>query len=317
MATMKSSEDNISGVKTERERKRKEKKLLKKETLLLAKEQLLEVQGKGVEEESFDELLLAVIGVLDALKHEGNVAGWMRSGGLVKIGGGDQETISEIPETEEMPVTTTTMTTSMSTLDPQTTTLASSSTLTPRSKHDSSAISIQGPSKRRRLTHSHSQTDKELDGEQTMEMDSDSDSDSEMAVSTTPTTKRKSFSVPSSLSPPLRDTTIPIHGERSEQTPFSSARREQALTGVPLSTGMKAVLAASIKTPTYNMDSVSTPTPIPQTPTDPLLWYERACVLSHWVQRGRKALAELEIDVIHGVVSPNQIGKMGGEKSRD
>ena len=69
----------------------------------------MEVQGKGVEEESFDELLLAVIGVLDALKHEGNVAGWMRSGGLVNIGGGDQETISEIPETEETPITTTTM----------------------------------------------------------------------------------------------------------------------------------------------------------------------------------------------------------------
>ncbi|KIM37410.1 hypothetical protein M413DRAFT_423204 [Hebeloma cylindrosporum] len=33
----------------------------------------------------YDETLLAVIGVLDQIKHESNVAGWMRSGGLLRI----------------------------------------------------------------------------------------------------------------------------------------------------------------------------------------------------------------------------------------
>ena len=33
----------------------------------------------------YDETLLAVIGVLDQIKHESNVAGWMRSGGLLRV----------------------------------------------------------------------------------------------------------------------------------------------------------------------------------------------------------------------------------------
>jgi len=36
-------------------------------------------------ERQYDETLLAVVGVLDRIKHEGNVAGWMRSGGLLHV----------------------------------------------------------------------------------------------------------------------------------------------------------------------------------------------------------------------------------------
>jgi hypothetical protein len=65
----------------------------------LAKEQQLEEEGKDeigrrVEEESYDVMLLAVIGILDELKDEGNVVGWMRSGALIHVVG-DQETILE------------------------------------------------------------------------------------------------------------------------------------------------------------------------------------------------------------------------------
>jgi hypothetical protein len=113
------------------------------------------------------------------------------------------------------------------------------------------------------------------------------------------------------LSSPLRDiSSISIHGERIL---YSSARHEQALTGVPLSTGAKAAVASK-KTATTSNNMYTVSTPIPETSTDPPLWFERPRVLSHWVQRGRKALAELEIDVVHGVVSPNKIGRMGGEK---
>jgi hypothetical protein len=203
MAAVKSSENPTTEVENneaERERKRKEKKLFKKEKLLLAKEQQLEVQGNGVEEEeSYDELLLAVIGILDALKHEGNVAGWMRGGGLVRVVGGDQETLPPNP---------------------------------------------------RRF----------------------------------------------SLSPSL------FH------LPYKTLL-DQETTGVPLFTFDEL---ASSTTPTgNNMNSASTPTPtpvIPQSQYHPLLWYERPCVLSHWVQRGRKALAELGIDIIHGVVPKIQNG---------
>jgi hypothetical protein len=308
MAAVKSSENPTTEVENneaERERKRKEKKLFKKEKLLLAKEQQLEVQGNGVEEEeSYDELLLAVVGILDALKHEGNVAGWMRSGGLVHVVGGDQETISETPETEETLVTTTTTTTMSMPIpipNPQTTVISSIFPLSPRSKRDSSSISIQGPSKRRRLSHSQ---DMGLDGERTLEMDSDSEM---VVLPTTPTmiTDKKSLSmssVPSSESP-----LHPSPPHSSESPLLFSAQVEQALTGVPLSTAAEA--AASSTTPTEtsgnNMTSGSTPTPIPQTQFQHLLWHKRPCVLSYWVQRGRKALAELEIDIIHGVVPPN------------
>ncbi|KJA15435.1 hypothetical protein HYPSUDRAFT_149081, partial [Hypholoma sublateritium FD-334 SS-4] len=46
----------------------------------------------------YDETLLAVVGVLDRIKHEGNVAGWMRSGGLLTTALG---TGTHGPETDD------------------------------------------------------------------------------------------------------------------------------------------------------------------------------------------------------------------------
>jgi hypothetical protein len=186
-AAVKSSEETTTDIESneaELKRKRKEKRLFELNKLL----EQLEMQGKeGVEEEErYDELLLAVIGVLDALKHVGNVAGWMRGGGLVRVVSADQE-----------------------------------------AGFNSS--------------------------------------------------KRPIFIQPQTL-------------------------LDQA-TGVPSSTAAEA--AASSTTPTEtsgnNMTSGSTPTPIPHTQFQHLLWHKRPCVLSYWVQRGRKALSELGIDIIDGV----------------
>jgi hypothetical protein len=41
------------------------------------------VDASAEPEMRYDETLLAVVGVLDHVKHEGNVAGWLRSGGLL------------------------------------------------------------------------------------------------------------------------------------------------------------------------------------------------------------------------------------------
>ena len=114
--------------------------------LLPAKE---ETQGKediqvgrvAEEEESYDELLLAVIGILDGLKYEGNVAGWMRSGGLIHVG--DQQAIlgsnhsprTPDPSSENAEVTTPTTATT---------------TLSPRTKRDGSPMPIPGLSTKRR-----------------------------------------------------------------------------------------------------------------------------------------------------------------------
>ena len=301
MAVVKSSEEaNTDGVDdkdAERKRRRKEKILLKKEKLLLAKEQQLKEGVAEEEEKSYDEFMLAVIGILDALKHEGNVASWMRSGGLVRV------VEDTIPETEETP------TTSMPALS-----TISDEVETPRSKRDSSTISIEeGPSKRRRLRHS-----------QDMELDSDSEmvvlpSTPRMTTTTTDNERRSSSmsSVPS-LSPVILHPSPPHSSSSSSSSPPPlpplSAQVEQALTGVPLSTDADAAASSSITTTTSttttnesfgdNKNSVSTPTESQK----PLLWYETPSVLSHWAQRGRKALAELGIDVMHGVVPPNQSG---------
>ncbi|KAI0367893.1 hypothetical protein BV20DRAFT_531534 [Pilatotrama ljubarskyi] len=64
------------GAETSKKRKRKEKKLQRRAALL----EQLDADGKP--EVSYDETLLAVIGVLDEIKAQANVAAWIRSGGL-------------------------------------------------------------------------------------------------------------------------------------------------------------------------------------------------------------------------------------------
>ena len=289
----------------ERKRKRKEKKLSKKEKLLLAEQQQLEVYM------NYDELLLAVVGILDALKHEGNVAGWMRSGGLVHVGN-DQETILETPETEDTPGTTTTM--KIPIPNPQTT-LTSDLPLNPKSKRGSPTISIQGPSKRRKLTQSRDMESDPPTAAHIEQISGELDSDSEMAVlSTTPTmstNKRRSLStspVPSSPSPPNSSSSPLILDQVKPPLMGSLVTYASAIKASMVKASMvKAAAASSTTTVTpkasgNDMDNtVSTPIPIPQSESQPLLWYETPCILFYWAQRGRKALAELGIDIIHGV----------------
>ena len=236
---------DVENKETERTRKRQEKKKLKKEKLLLEKEQQLEAQRKDesgkVEEEHYDELLLAVIGILDRLKLQGNVAGWMRSGGLINVG--DQETVLESnasidspagtpSPTSENPKTTTT-TIPIANLP---TTITSASPPISRAKRDGSTPPIQGPPKRRRLNPLDNSSDNEtVDGPVSVVGKRALNSDSEMVVA----------------------------------GPTTTISEESA---------------------------------------QPLSWYEIPSVLSYWAQHGRKALAELGIEVVAGVVPPNQNG---------
>ena len=323
---MESSEESTEvkeSKEAEPKRTKEEKGMGNLEKLILASEQQ-EIEEKrkrravkkmGKKKKGYDELLLAVIGILDALKHEGNVAGWMRSGGLVHVDGDHQKRISETPETE----TTTTTSTIATTLT------TSTLPLTPRSKRDSPTTPIQGPSKRRRLTHDTELEPSSAYGERL-------DPDSGMVVlPTTLTTMTTSLSIsvpssPSHPSPPRSSSS----SSPSSSSPLLSAQVEQALTGVPLSTTVEeaaAAAASSSTTPTPttttigNKISVSTrrpaatttaPPPFPQLVETQPLWCEIPCVLSHWAERGRKALAELGIEVIHGVVSPDQSGNQKG-----
>lgn len=267
MAIKSSEETDVENKEAERKRKKREKKILKKGKLLLAKE-------------SYDEFLLAVIGILDGLKHEGNVAAWIRSGGLVHDVG-DQETIPESNNIEgNAPVPVPTSETPETETAPMSNSRSPTSPLNPSIKRDNSTIPTRGPSKRRRLTHF---SDTEIDpvsvtGERVLELASDSD----MAVP--PAT-------PGMITTPLHSSPL------RSSSPLSSS--VQTLMGVPLSTA---------ETPSCIKNSISTLTSTYQPRPEPLLWYEIPSVLSRWAQHGRKALAELGIEVTSGVVAPNRNG---------
>ena len=110
---------------TKQQKKRKSKRLAKKEAIRKAKEELeqeaLLVQAEFAEVEEgeispedllraqeteeaqlialrdkmvYDETLLALIGILDHIKYEGNVAGWMRSGGLLRLDFSEEITLT-------------------------------------------------------------------------------------------------------------------------------------------------------------------------------------------------------------------------------
>ncbi|RXW19610.1 hypothetical protein EST38_g6239 [Candolleomyces aberdarensis] len=76
-------------------RKRSEKKVKQlAERIAKATADAVGDDGKPLE---YDQTLLAIVGVLDAVKHEDNIAGWMRSGGLVDVDGAYGRSRSETP----------------------------------------------------------------------------------------------------------------------------------------------------------------------------------------------------------------------------
>ncbi|KAL4248193.1 hypothetical protein ABKN59_007123 [Abortiporus biennis] len=79
-----------------RKRKRKEKKLKK------AVERATATEGEQLGE--YDDTLIAIIGILDEIKHQANVASWIRFGGLWGLGGSPADSnISTVADTGEEP----------------------------------------------------------------------------------------------------------------------------------------------------------------------------------------------------------------------
>jgi hypothetical protein len=74
-------QDDVEDKRTQRRKEKKEKKKAEK-FATLTEQDLHPVDSDGRPLE-YDQTLLAVIGVLDAIREEDNVAGWTRSGGLV------------------------------------------------------------------------------------------------------------------------------------------------------------------------------------------------------------------------------------------
>jgi hypothetical protein len=87
---MSESESKNGAVEETKSKKRKRHKKGKKKSAEVSNQETLDVQDAEDEPAShkyrYDESLLAIIGVLDALKFESNVAGWIRSGRLWAVG---------------------------------------------------------------------------------------------------------------------------------------------------------------------------------------------------------------------------------------
>ena len=289
-----------------------------------------EVAGGGEEEEIYDETLLAVIGVLDALKHEGNVAGWIRSGGLVNVGD-HHETISATPETDMTTTTTTPLSTPIHTkvkpvssegedlyqdlypgIDWKT---------TPHLKLEDLASMIPTTS-----GFSNDEQTRKLEDLDTKKMEAPMKMTDEERLSPIP---RPSSPLPPS--PPPSPSSSPLRPAQAEQTssfkprgllsddanldPAAIAKSGSINDAWSLELDSESklkVLMEKTNKKSHDKDSESIPTPLPPKPEEPqsqverpLLWYEKRSVLSHWVKRGREVLAELGIEeVVHGTMPP-------------
>ena len=226
---------------TRQQKKRKEKRSAKKEAIRKAKEEaekeaelaaqqdaeIEEGEIAGDEEEErdvglsesepaplkYDETLLAVIGVLDHIKHEGNIAGWIRQGGLLNI---------DLVDTVQV--------------------------TTVRRESPSAKPS---PKKKRKLEETR-------------------------AISVEPGRDAQPPSSPASLPP------------RSSQVPES-----------PSDNRLSSPCLASPEKDALHGQQPSTDETLNPSPT---LWFERSVVLSHWADRGRRALTELDIEAESGII---------------
>lgn len=78
-------QDQLNEDPSTSKRKRSEKQVKKlAERIAKATADAIGDDGKPLE---YDQTLLAIVGILDAVKNEDNVAGWMRTGGLVDVDG--------------------------------------------------------------------------------------------------------------------------------------------------------------------------------------------------------------------------------------
>jgi len=232
----------------------------------------------------YDETLLAVVGILDTIKYESNVSGWMRGGGLVKAPFWGKDSISSgegaIAAVKEQD--------------------GSRARSTSRS-----TTPVPPPAKRRKVEAGGAP---EADADAGMiPMDSDAappsspvqpPPSSQMTASEDVGVKANAAmdmdDIPSSSLPP------PPQGQGQEVG-------EQAATGVPLVSLASAtgVVIESTST-TTTISNAAGAIPISTAPGSKAvqpLWYTNPTAMSYWAERGRKALSELGIRVESGIVS--------------
>ncbi|PPQ91766.1 hypothetical protein CVT25_000591 [Psilocybe cyanescens] len=253
----------------------------------------------------YDQTLLAVVGILDRVRWEGNVAGWMRGGGLVSVEGVDFDLEGDVSENEavkekgvkqdavalkhenkhEKPGESTART---RTHTPPTRSRDASPSPGPPSSTSSPAPNSK---KRRRVG--------EEGAEKNTDMGMGMDTSSDVALTATKVADVRSMDTSAdgvNASPAQAQAPETATGTKKTNDEASlekdKEKEEQTATGVP-------TISEPTSTPT---NAAAAPTPPPLPPPSPKLWYEHREILAFWAERGRKALGELGIEVQSGIV---------------
>lgn len=238
----------------------------------------------------YDETLLAVVGVLDRIKHEGNVAGWMRSGGLLT---------TALPT--DAPAATETIPATTETASATTETAPTTTEATPTTDEATPILIPTAPA----------QSDTTSDINKGTKHGAPS-RDGSPTESANPTKRRKLSIASSSGGPePENDdagaSALPTPPPSSQLTAFTAAdEAEQVATGVPLSSPIPEPASLPVS---------QLPSAEPQN-AKAGLWYEDPAVLLYWADRGRAALKELGIPVESGMIAipgGSQNGRMKGK----
>ena len=223
---------------------------------------------------AYDETLLAVIGVLDAVKHQDNVAGWMRHGGLLKVEGWEHTDVgqakSRLLETE---------------------TSEEHERSTRRRASKSPPGSPPSP-KKQRMNDESSGNDAAIavppgppsssPSVPTTTLDSTDGISSPHAAEVVPSSQLQSEEDPGSdLSVPSSPVVRPADVKAAEEA------SEQVETGVPMTVGVDSLREDGTH--------------------DVSLWFQHRHTLAYWCARGRKACEELGIEVTSGVRTPTEV----------
>jgi len=255
----------------------------------------------------YDETLLAVVGILDTIKYESNISGWMRGGGLVRAPFGEEHSIASGEGATEW-----------------TRTAAMKEQGGSRARSTSrSTTPVPPPAKRRKVEAGGAARPVDEANSSPNPLNS---SRPEADANARMTTIDSDAAPPSSpvLPPPSSQMTasedVDVKAEaamdmndiRSSSSPpppqdQGQEVEEQAATGMPLVSPASATTVVIESTgTTTTLSNAAGATPIstaPEPKAVPPLWYTNPAVMSYWAECGRKALSELGIRVESGIVS--------------
>ncbi|KAH9475518.1 putative FCP1 homology domain-containing protein [Psilocybe cubensis] len=285
-----SAADNGPDATADTQSNRALKRLQKKEAgkLKRAEEHAKRI-SEVVGDQKFDQTLLAVIGILDRVKWEDNVAGWMRSGGLVNVEGVNVHHFTGETSVKDAGVPTLQSVPDLENEREEETSKRPLSHTPPTRSRDASAspspddgtIPGSGSKKRRRV----SDQAENLSTVEEAALDTGMDTSVDGAVSQPNEATSTDISLAQMQS---------TQAQPDDQEKIEEEKAEQSATGIPVISSPNSMLVPQPPNPLCDDDGEQS--------KSLKLWYEYPEVLAFWAERGQRALGELGIEVTSGIL---------------